>query len=92
MTYFAEIKGAPNLERLTDANENDVITLEIKGEPIFCKIVKDNKHSLTVAQLQMEIINDSIQFTEMKDYVNPIIKNNLRKTRKIYKVTNVIYL
>lgn len=92
MTYFAEIHGAPELERLLDMNPNDIITFELKGEPIFCKIIKDNKLSITVAQLEMETENNTVRFTEMKDYINHIIRNNLRKTRKIYKVTNVVYL
>ena len=92
MPHFAEIHGAPNLERLIDANANDIITLEIKGQPIFCKIIKDNKHSITVHEVQIDTDQHTIRFTEMKDYVNPIIRNNLRKTRKIYKVTNITYL
>ena len=89
---FAKINGLPIYERLTDSNINDIITLHVNNKPIFCKIISTSPSSINVIELEPLITDINISFIEKTNFINPTTKNNLGKTRKMHKITNIIYL
>ena len=90
---FAKINGLPIYERLTDININDIITLKVNNIQIFCKIVGYTQtRMIKVVELESRITDINISFIEKTNFINPTTKNILSKTRKMHKITNIIYL
>jgi len=92
---FAKINGLPIKERLIDNNSNinDIITLKVNNIQIFCKIVGYTQtRMIKVVELESRITDINISFIEKTNFINPTTKNILSKTRKMHKITNIIYL
>jgi hypothetical protein len=90
MRYIAKINGLPTYERLTKIQSNDIITLQVKKQQIFCKIIGETPTMIKVIELYTEITNKNIKFKEAP-IINVVTKNYLDKRRKIYKITNIIH-
>ena len=94
---FAKINGLPIKERLIDNNSNsninDIITLKVNNIQIFCKIVGYTQtRMIKVVELEPLITDINISFIEKTNFINPNTKNILSKTRKMHKITNIIYM
>ena len=89
---FAIVYGSPDIQRLHEYTTDSIITLEIQGLPVFCRIVKNNKDCLRVTQLHTSVSLGNILFHHTHNYIHPVTKNNIRKTRKIYTLVNAVTL
>ena len=73
-----------------NTNNNDIITLKINNKRKYCLVIGKTNTMIKVKNLQIEINNDKIVFI-VDNTIDVITKNYLSYTRRIHKLSNIIY-
>lgn len=91
--FFGFMSGLPLCEqRITRDNVkiNDVLHYMIDGRPVYSVVLYKTNTMIKVKDLYCEITMDAIHLY-LKDEVNPITKCELCFSRKMFKVSNILY-